>query len=215
MERNQHQPKKPDSLPKNWPRPTAEDLAENPQRIVIVGDEQDYLFKDNSIKTSKYEIYDFLPKFLFEEFNPNTKIANCYFLFIAALQCVPQISNTGGYPTTLIPLVGVLIIAAVLKIMEDIERHKADNKANSSIAEVFDPSTNEFVQKLWWQIEVGSYVRIKSRESIPADLIVVQVWEPNPELPKGACYVETKSLDGETNLKFRSCPAPLVGQVFF
>ena len=38
------------------------------------------------VRTAKYEYYDFLPKFLWEEFNPATKIANVYFLFIAALQ---------------------------------------------------------------------------------------------------------------------------------
>ena len=27
--------------------------------------------------------------------------------------------------------------------------------------------------------------------------------EPNPEAKAGICYVETKSLDGETNLKIR------------
>lgn len=38
------------------------------------------------IRTSKYEYYNFLPRFLWEEFNPATKIANVYFLFIAVLQ---------------------------------------------------------------------------------------------------------------------------------
>lgn len=40
----------------------------------------------NMIRTAKYEYYNFLPKFLWEEFNPATKIANVYFLFIAVLQ---------------------------------------------------------------------------------------------------------------------------------
>lgn len=40
----------------------------------------------NMVRTAKYKYYDFLPKFLWEEFNPATKIANVYFLFIAALQ---------------------------------------------------------------------------------------------------------------------------------
>lgn len=40
-----------------------------------------------------------------------------------------------------------------------------------------------------------------------------QVAEPNPAAPKGMCYVETKSLDGETNLKVRSVLPPLIGKV--
>jgi magnesium-transporting ATPase (P-type) len=30
-------------------------------------------------------------------------------------------------------------------------------------------------------------------------------------LPKGICYVETKGLDGETNLKHKQCDKRLVG----
>jgi phospholipid-translocating P-type ATPase (flippase) len=204
---------KANSLPANWPHPSEADLAARPERVVCVGAEQEFFFRGNSIKTSKYEWYNFLPKFLLEEFNPKTKIANCYFLLIAALQCIRVISNTGGYPTVLIPLTGVLVIAGVLKVLEDIERHKADTKANSSVTEVFDRNTKTFVPKLWSEIVVGDFVRIKSREPIPADLVVVSTWEPNPESPKGACYVETKSLDGETNLKHRSIPASLIGKV--
>ena len=75
-----------------------QDLAERPQRIVKVGREQDFSFCDNFVKTSKYELWNFLPKFLMEEFNPKTKIANCYFLLISGLQCIGPISNTGGIP---------------------------------------------------------------------------------------------------------------------
>lgn len=47
---------------------------------------QETEFVQNMVRTAKYEFYNFLPKFLWEEFNPATKIANVYFLFIAALQ---------------------------------------------------------------------------------------------------------------------------------
>lgn len=40
----------------------------------------------NMVRTSKYKWYNFLPKFLWEEFNPASKVANVYFLFIAGLQ---------------------------------------------------------------------------------------------------------------------------------
>lgn len=41
----------------------------------------------------------------------------------------------------------------------------------------------------------------------------LQVAEPNPAVPKGVCYVETKSLDGETNLKVRTVMPALLGKV--
>ena len=41
-------------------------------------------------------------------------------------------------PTVLLPLLVVLIIAGIFKGLEDLERHKADNKANSTHTLVFD-----------------------------------------------------------------------------
>ena len=60
--------KKPQSLPKHWPKPTQDDLDERPRRIIKIGTPQDYSFKNNFVKTSKYELWDFLPKFLLEVF---------------------------------------------------------------------------------------------------------------------------------------------------
>ena len=47
-------------------------------------------------------------------------------------------------------------------------------------------------------IKVGCFVKIKNNENFPCDLILI-----NSSLPKGICYVETKSLDGETNFKMK------------
>lgn len=46
-------------------------------------------------------------------------------------------------------------------------------------------------------------IQIQNREVVPADVILVGVHEPEPDAPDGICYLETKSLDGETNLKLR------------
>lgn len=121
---------KPTSLPRNWPNPTPSDLQLKPLRIIHLGglfngikNSQEYQFRSNFIKTSKYEIWSFLPLFLLEEFNPSTKLANCYFLIIAGMQCVQLISNTRGYPTVLLPLLLVLFISGLFKCFEDIERY--------------------------------------------------------------------------------------------
>jgi magnesium-transporting ATPase (P-type) len=59
----------------------------------------------------------------------------------------------------------------------------------------------------WDALEVGDLVKVQNREGIPADLVCLAVCErkgkPKSEPAQGLCYVETKSLDGETNLKLR------------
>ncbi|KKK13156.1 hypothetical protein AOCH_003583 [Aspergillus ochraceoroseus] len=55
-----------------------------------------------------------------------------------------------------------------------------------------------FKRDYWKSIQVGDFVRLYNGDPIPADVVVLSTSDPD-----GACYVETKSLDGETNLKVR------------
>jgi hypothetical protein len=50
--------------------------------------------KDNTVRTSKYTWWSFLPHNLFEQFTK--KMANLYFLVIMCLQMVPVISISNG-----------------------------------------------------------------------------------------------------------------------
>ena len=130
-------------------------------------------------------------------------MANCYFLLIAALQCFKPISNTNGYPTTLIPLTFVIFVDGIFQVLEDISRHKADAEANASPTLRYSKETNEFETVKWYELQVGDFVKINNRCTLPADIIPLSVAEKsNP--PLGICYIETKSLDGETNLKIRN-----------
>ncbi len=61
---------------------------------------------------------------------------------------------------------------------------------------------NFWQQKYWKDVRVGDILLIKNNESIPADLIVLATSDT-----QRICYVETKNLDGETNLKIRQAPA--------
>uniref|UniRef100_A0A8C6VZ42 Phospholipid-transporting ATPase n=1 Tax=Nothobranchius furzeri TaxID=105023 RepID=A0A8C6VZ42_NOTFU len=76
--------------------------------------------------TTKYGILTFLPRFLYEQIR---RAANAFFLFIALMQQIPDVSPTGRY-TTLVPLIFILTVAGIKEIIEDYKRHKADNTIN-------------------------------------------------------------------------------------
>uniref|UniRef100_A0A7N6B1F1 Phospholipid-transporting ATPase n=1 Tax=Anabas testudineus TaxID=64144 RepID=A0A7N6B1F1_ANATE len=73
-------------------------------------------FQTNAIKTSKYNVFTFLPLNLFEQFQ---RIANAYFLFLLVLQVIPQISSLSWF-TTVVPLVLVLSVTAAKDATDDI-----------------------------------------------------------------------------------------------
>lgn len=55
-----------------------------------------------------------------------------------------------------------------------------------------------FKKEYWKNIHVGDIVKIKNNDSIPVDIVILSTSDSD-----GACYVETKNLDGETNLKIK------------
>ncbi|KAL7331834.1 aminophospholipid translocase [Mucor circinelloides] len=149
-------------------------------------------FMSNSVSTAKYNLFTFLPKFLYEEFS---KSANVFFLFISGIQQIPNISPTSKY-TTLVPLVIVLFITAIKEIIEDFGVHKSDRELNSRKCKIYDGS--QFIDKPWRDLKVGDICRIDNSQFFPADLILLSSSEP-----EGLCYIETSNLDGEVNLKIK------------
>jgi magnesium-transporting ATPase (P-type) len=63
---------------------------------------------------------------------------------------------------------------------------------------VGNPETGLFTETLWKNLQVGMIVKILQDQFFPADLILL-----NSSAAKGIAYIETKSLDGETNLKHK------------
>uniref|UniRef100_A0A673BH02 Phospholipid-transporting ATPase n=1 Tax=Sphaeramia orbicularis TaxID=375764 RepID=A0A673BH02_9TELE len=92
-------------------------------RLIYLNQPQFTKFCSNRVSTAKYNVLTFLPRFLYSQFR---RAANAFFLFIALLQQIPDVSPTGRW-TTLVPLLFILVVAAVKEVIEDLKRHNADN----------------------------------------------------------------------------------------
>ena len=99
----------------------------------------------------------------------------------------------------LMPLAFVIVVSMIKDIFEDWKRHKSDAIENNKLVQVWDPITNVFKTQSWASLKVGQVVKVFSEEFFPAELVLLRSSEP-----KGVCYVETKNLDGETNLKHKT-----------
>lgn len=103
------------------------------------------------------------------------------------------------------PLAFVVSVSMVKDCFEDRKRTKSDEEENNRPAEFIPLAKSRLETGKTRNIEVGCIVKVMENQFFPADLILL-----NSALPKGVCYVETKSLDGETNLKYRQANADLL-----
>ena len=149
--------------------------------------------ENNLINTRKYRWYNFFPKMLLVEFS---RLANSYFLIIAVLQTIKDISYSYGIPLILIPLTLVTSLDGAKDLYEDYKRKESDDKENNSICQIFNSEKNKFEDKKWYTIKIGDIVKVFKDQQIPADLLLLTTSDES-----GFCYIETKNIDGETNLK--------------
>ncbi|KAF9425231.1 hypothetical protein BGZ76_003364, partial [Entomortierella beljakovae] len=76
--------------------------------------------------------------------------------------------------------------------LDDIVTNDDNNDESSSSAQP------EFVKEQWANLRVGDFIMLKNNQAVPADAIILSTSEA-----EGSCFIETKDLDGETNLKTR------------
>ena len=149
----------------------------------------------NRVTTTKYTCLTFLPKNSFEQFS---KMANFYFLFMTVLQLVPGLQDFYGAATTLMPLMFVVGVSMIKDAFEDNKRRKQDNSENDSLVQCCPRGEASFREVKSLDVQVGCLVKITENQFFPCDMLMVRT-----SLPKGIAYVETKNLDGETNLKHK------------
>ncbi|KAK0417961.1 hypothetical protein QR680_013300 [Steinernema hermaphroditum] len=133
-------------------------------------------FCTNEISTCKYSALSFFPRFLLEQFR---RYNNVFFLIIALLQQIPDVSPT-----------------ALKEIFEDVKRRRMDSTVNSYSTQIL--KNGQWIETKWKNVSVGDIVKVEDGQLFPADLILLSSSEP-----QGMAYIETSNLDGETNLKIR------------
>ena len=168
---------------------------------------------DNKICSSRYTLWNFLPRQLFAQFS---KLANFYFLCVSILQMIPGLSTTGNY-TTIVPLTFFVIISMAKEGYDDLRRYKLDKAENTKYAFIArslqvrsegistPPKSIEWFKIKWKDVRVGDVVRLQRDEVAPADIALLHVEGTN-----GMAYFETMALDGETNLKCKQASPSLV-----
>jgi phospholipid-translocating ATPase len=82
---------------------------------------------------------------------------------------------------------------------EDYLRHKKDDEENDTMCIVIEDGIP--VSTKWRNVKIGQVIKVYEDQFFPADLLVIR-----SEGEDGLCYVETKNLDGETNLKHKFAP---------
>eukprot|EP00158_Paraphelidium_tribonemae_P009096 Partr_v1_DN28769_c2_g1_i1_m62345 putative ATPase, class VI, type len=212
-------------------------------------------YMENGIHTSKYSIWSFLPKNLFEQFR---KIANSFFLLLVVLQLFEPFLIVHPLVAAF-PIIFIVTVTALKDAVEDYRRWKSDRLVNNRRSFVLDraqwvnfnypdyvsvnlfrkyrklfiarfkrflarlfpaegdadtlpsPPTiilsgsgGSWAETRWKDLRVGDFILLQNDDAIPADIILLSTSEID-----SICYVETKNLDGETNLKLRQGPPEL------
>jgi phospholipid-transporting ATPase len=181
------------------------DSLKNLRNLYYQNSSEYILPESNKISTSKYTWLNCIPKILFEQFS---KMANLYFLIIAIMQSINEISISQGKPVILLPLSVVVFINGLKDFMEDWKRKKSDDEENSKTCQIYNSTTGEFETRKWEDLKIGEIVKVKENEYFPADIVLI-----NSSEPEGLALIETKNLDGETNLKHKSSNGKLAEKV--
>ncbi|KAH6691431.1 phospholipid-translocating P-type ATPase [Plectosphaerella plurivora] len=183
----------------------------------------------NSIRSSRYTVWDFIPKQLFFQFS---KLGNAYFLSIAIMQMIPGLSTTGQW-TTLAPLMAFVALSMMKEGYDDYRRYLLDKADNKSDVTILGPSLKK-AGRAWRRArkqaeagqddgdmaledmggeptvsDDGDWTTVQWQEVKVGDVIRLRRDEAVPAdmiilhatNPDSVAYVETMALDGETNLK--------------
>mmetsp|Transcript_80072 Transcript_80072/g.166544 ORF Transcript_80072/g.166544 Transcript_80072/m.166544 type:complete len:1134 (+) Transcript_80072:121-3522(+) len=157
----------------------------------------------NEIHTTRFTFWTWIPKSLYYQFH---RAANIYFVFIAIIATIPFV-HAKWQPKVLTVLL-ILLAQALKEMYEDCKRRQDDHAENYRTVHRYDFRAKTFEEVHWQDILMGDILLIEKGELFPADTLVLASSDTS-----GVFHVETKSIDGETNLKERSAPHAITQKV--
>lgn len=101
----------------------------------LVDERRGHGYISNTIRSSRYTLWDFLPKQIFWQI---TRMHNFYFLCIGVPQTIPGLSTTGNF-TTILPLGFFIVLTIIKEGYDDFKRHRLDEVENKYWASVLKP----------------------------------------------------------------------------
>ncbi|OAA77365.1 ATPase, P-type, phospholipid-translocating, flippase [Akanthomyces lecanii RCEF 1005] len=209
---------------------------EHVQPLVDTRRGQSYI--SNDIRTSRYTVWDFIPKQLFFQFS---RVGNFYFLCVGIPQTIPGLSTTGTF-TTILPLLFFVLLTMVKEAYDDYRRSRLDKIENASFTTTLgrkDHHTGKVKPPTWIQKWNPFYVTNTAQPPIlpddeyegvrwvpsrwrnlkvgdvvrlnrddPVPADIVLIWTSDEN---DVAYIDTMALDGETNLKNKQLSSALGG----
>lgn len=99
------------------------------RREDLIDERKGIPYINNSIRSSRYTLWDFIPRQLFFQFS---KLANAYFLIVGILQLIPGLSTIGSW-TTIAPLAVFVALSMGKEGYDDFRRYKLDQVENKKV----------------------------------------------------------------------------------
>lgn len=160
----------------------------------------------NKIVTSKYTMPNFL---LLNFLHQVSKPATFLFFVTLILMSIPAISPFEPF-SYLIAFSIVVGVSMIKDGMEDYQRHVDDKKANETKIEILNCAELEdgktqflFSEKDCMDLQPGDFIIIRRNQEVFADVVMLRskIFHKEELRCCNHCFVQTSSLDGESNLK--------------
>ena len=171
-----------------------------------------YKSPPNGISNTKYTIYTFIPRILFEQFK---MFFNLYFLLVALSQLIPVL-RIGYLITYFGPLCFVLLITMSKEALDDLKRKRRDQELNKELYRVVDSSKDHledqdvtFTVKPSYKLKVGDIIQLSKNSRVPCDVLLVKCNDNSKNNAKSSdsasesMFIRTDQLDGETDWKLK------------